>query len=111
MSNYPKFEKVDDKQMKVIVEKEDVVPVARLVANRDALTNEVERLQEILDTKEYEKQIKADIKKIKDTVDNINKMLKFAEKNGIVADEEEVKKIKKQRAMQALQQQQQMRRK
>jgi len=69
MTDYPRFEKVNDNVIRIIFEKADEVPLAKLLENK--------------------KLVEEKIKQMQDTLKNINEILENAEKLGIVAEEKE----------------------
>jgi hypothetical protein len=69
MAEYPKYEKVDDNTIRIIVEKADNVSLSKLI--------------------ETKKAIEAKLIQLQTTLDNINEILKNAEKMGIVAKEKD----------------------
>ena len=84
----PKFEKVDDNIIRIIVEKANEVPLAQLIDNRKKLLEQKRQLKK--DALEQDKMIDQTIK-------NIDEILAEAKKLGIVAKEKDkdVKKEKK----------------
>ena len=67
MENYPKFEKVNDHTIRIIIEKADEVPLAKLI--------------------ETKKQIEEKLIQLNQTLTSINEILGNAEKLGIVPEE------------------------
>ncbi len=72
----PKFEKVDDNTIRIIVEKIQNVPLDKIIANRETLLKQKEQMQ-----KDVEEQGKV----IDQTVKNIDEILAEAKRLGIVA--------------------------
>ena len=48
MSKYPKFEKVDDHTVRIIMEKANDVPLAQIISNRDQLLQQKTMVEEAL---------------------------------------------------------------
>jgi hypothetical protein len=71
MTDYPRFEKVNDNVIRIIFEKADEVPLAKLLENK--------------------KLVEEKIKQMQDTLKSINEILENAEKLGIVAEEKDTK--------------------
>jgi hypothetical protein len=67
MSDYPRFEKVNDNVIRIIFEKADEVPLAKLLENK--------------------KLVEEKIKQMQDTLKSINEIIENAEKLGIVPEE------------------------
>jgi hypothetical protein len=67
MENYPKFEKVNDYTIRIIMEKADEVPLSKLI--------------------ESKKQIEEKLIQLNQTLNSINDILGNAEKLGIVPEE------------------------
>ena len=67
MTDYPRFEKVNDNVIRIIFEKADEVPLAKLLENK--------------------KLVEEKIKQMQDTLKSINEILENAEKLGIVPEE------------------------
>ena len=71
---YPKYEKVNDTTIKVIVEKGDEVPISKLLENKKLITEKIEQMQA--------------------TLNAINEILIVADMMGIVAEEKKVEEVK-----------------
>jgi hypothetical protein len=72
MSDYPRFEKVNDNVIRIIFEKADEVPLAKLLENKKLVEEKIAQMQ--------------------DTLKSINEILENAEQLGIVVPEPEEKK-------------------
>jgi ATP-dependent Clp protease ATP-binding subunit ClpA len=72
----PKFEKVDDNTIRIIVEKIQNVPLSQIIDNREKLLKQKKQMKEDVETQE---------KIIDQTIKNIDEVLAEAKRLGIVA--------------------------
>ena len=72
MTDYPRFEKVNDNVIRIISEKVDEVPLLQLIDNKKKLEEKIAQMQDVLK--------------------NINEILENAEQLGITIPEPEEKK-------------------
>ena len=72
MTDYPRFEKVNDNVIRIISEKVDEVPLTKLLDNKKKLEEKIAQMQDVLK--------------------NINEILENAEQLGITIPEPEEKK-------------------
>lgn len=90
--NKPKFEKVDGHTIRIVVEKIDEVPLAKLLENREKLLEYKKTLKEQL--KETIAKIQEQEDAVNQSLKNIDEILAEAKKLGIVA-KEKSKDVKK----------------
>ena len=88
----PKFEKVNDNVIRIIVEKVDEVPLTQLVENRKKLLEYKKTLKAQLDEARTKIQEQDEI--VNQRLKNIDEILAEANKLGIIAKEKETKKEK-----------------
>jgi len=65
--NYPKYEKIDEHTIRIIIEKGDNVPLSKLIENKKIIEEKIKQMQ--------------------DTLNSINEILTEAEKMGITSEE------------------------
>jgi len=82
----PKFEKADDNTIRIIIEKVDEVPLAKLIENRKKLLEYKKTLQEQL--KEAQTKIREQEEAVNQSLKNIDEILIQAERLGITAKKE-----------------------